>query len=746
MSAKRNHPIKKVISFTLTGAIVAGLAVMPMLSSLNGEQTGTASILCAQVETRDISARLLGGGKLTSEGTVNAQIPAQVKLTEYLVGNGDTVEAGEPIALVDKVSVMSAIASVQETLEELDDQIASAASSSSTTTVKALAGGTVKILYAQTGDQVQDVMLANGCLAVLSLDGLMAVKIQGEFDLSNGENVIFSFPDGASATGQVSSNLKGTLIATVTDSNYTPGDTVTLSTQSGTVLGTGELYILSPWNVTAYSGTVQQVNVTQGTTVTAGRSLFTLKEEGSSVQLQRLLDTRQEYETLMQELFTLYRTGTVDAPCAGIVSGVDSNGTYMLSSDDGTVTVHTLTGNQTLSGATLRLLSDVEIIDPEPTVETPTAPSPEAPTNPGTPTEPTLPEAPTEPDAPTTPTQPEESESPTDPEAPTNPTEPAIPDAPEGQSYFAYPARIEEILSGWMKVKQTAYGYQVTDLTDLPEVNVGTGDLTQEASYGSDLIDDTAFTAGDGVLIVVDMQGNVVLITKIALTSEDSKPDGGTGSGGTPGGSGGMSSGFSSFGGSSAQTEAETMYTLEYLSIASITSQSHMTISITVDELDISRVYIGQEATLTIDALGGEKFQATVTSISASGENSGGNSKFTVELTCEKSGQMLPGMYASAQLTLSTRTDTLSIPVAALEKSGKDTIVYTSCDTETGTLGNPVAVTTGQSDEEYAEILSGLSLGQTVYYSYYDTYQSGETEQPQPGGSGFSFRQMMGGK
>ena len=66
---------------------------------------------------------------------------------------------------------------------------------------------------------------------------------------------------------------------------------------------------------------------------------------------------------------------------------------------------------------------------------------------------------------------------------------------------------------------------------------------------------------------------------------------------------------------------------------------------ITIAELDISKLHVGQAATVSVDALGGEQFDATITEIANSGENEGGNSKFAVEMTLEKSGEMLPGMY-----------------------------------------------------------------------------------------------------
>ncbi len=157
---------------------------------------------------------------------------------------------------------------------------------------------------------------------------------------------------------------------------------------------------------------------------------------------------------------------------------------------------------------------------------------------------------------------------------------------------------------------------------------------------------------------------------------------------------------------------------------------------ILLDEQDISRLYGGQAAMITVDALGGEQFDASVTQIAGTGENSGGSSKFTVELTLEKSGEMLPGMTASAFITVDTALNVPCVPVAALDQDGTKTIVYTSCDETGSTLGTPVAVTTGASDGEYVQIVEGLSEGQTCYYAYYDTL----AESNAPKQSGISFR------
>ena len=201
-------------------------------------------------------------------------------------------------------------------------------------------------------------------------------------------------------------------------------------------------------------------------------------------------------------------------------------------------------------------------------------------------------------------------------------------------------------------------------------------------------------------------------------------------------GTGSFQSGVSGFGGGAVQQEeTEALYSQETVTIASVIPQEKMTVEITVDELDITHISTGQSADVTVDALPGEKFTATVTQIASCGESEGGNSKFSVVLTLEKAGDMLPGMHASVLITLNTVNNVVSVPVAALTEDGTETILYTSYDEETGALGNPVAVTIGVSDEEYAEILSGIDEGAIYYYPYYDTLVIHDT--PDRGGSPF---------
>ena len=291
------------------------------------------------------------------------------------------------------------------------------------------------------------------------------------------------------------------------------------------------------------------------------------------------------------------------------------------------------------------------------------------------------------------------------------------------QTYYGYPAKITQLTEGAAKVMQSKTAYPVTDLKNLPKPEVNEAELTEETVYTGEKVNALLLKEGDLVLVIVDEDGNLIQISSLSAGSSD-KP--GTGGGSKPSGGGGMPSGgisFGSFGGGSQQGQQTSLYSLDKLTVASVTAQEQMTLEITVDELDITKIHVGQSAVVSVDALAGEHFPAVVSRISNSGTNSGGSSKFTVELTLTKNGDMLPNMNASASITLETNQDALCIPAAALTEENGKTVVYTALDEKTGSPCNPVEVTVGAADADFVEILSGLQEGDPVYYAYYEAAQ-----------------------
>ncbi len=323
--------IKRYLTWAGIAALVALLTVMPLLAKREAQADGpTASVLSAQVTRGDIPQALHGGGTLEALGEQEVNLPTGVKITQFLVKNGDTVQAGDPVALVDPVSVMAAITDTWDTMEYLREELEDARDEKVDGTLCATAGGRVKRIFALPGEAVQDVMLRHGCLALLSIDGLMAVKLEVSSPVTTGEQVTVRLGSGSEIPGRVESNLSGEVIVTIEDEGYCAGDPVTVTLSDGATLGKGSLYIHNAWKVTAYSGTVSTISIREEQVLSAGAAMLTLTDRDYEGELRLRASQHREYEELLQRLLSMYESGVITAPCTGTVSGVDEDSPYLL--------------------------------------------------------------------------------------------------------------------------------------------------------------------------------------------------------------------------------------------------------------------------------------------------------------------------------------------------------------------------------------------------------------------------------
>lgn len=173
---------------------------------------------------------------------------------------------------------------------------------------------------------------------------------------------------------------------------------------------------------------------------------------------------------------------------------------------------------------------------------------------------------------------------------------------------------------------------------------------------------------------------------------------------------------------SQTDTKQQDSYTLSECGIYSIAAREMMTIEITVDELDIRNLKVGDKASVTLDAIPGQSFDGEITAIGEEGTYDGGNTKYTVTVSVPKIEQMYTGMSAGI-IVMIREEEYMTIPVASLVEENGKTYVYTMYDEEKGTLDGLKEVTTGVSDGEDVQIVSGLSEGDKVYYRYADSIE-----------------------
>lgn len=802
MDKTKKKNVRRYILWGVLAVVVAGLALLPALARQQDAQDGpVASVLEATVKEGSVQATVRGGGTLEAGDGEDIELPVDVKITEFLVKNGQEVKKGDPVAKIDKVSALTAVTEIRTSMAAVEKQMETYSDEKSASTVTAPAGGRVKAIYANPGDSVTQVLVEHGALALLSLDGRMSVTLTVSSQLIPGDSIPVTLDSGKTVTGRVESNLNGELTVTIADNGYAVGDTVTLEG-----LGSGSLEIHNPWLATAFNGTVFQVNIRLEQTVSSGGSLFTLKDTDYTAQRELLAETHRDYEELLQKLLTWQDTGVITAPCDGLVSGIDTDSTHLLAAEDEELNASLLNADDgdfrlvLLSQVTQTCTGDdkcpLKGTDPNHKEGCPKACKHAASEGVCTASEHftdcimacTRAENPE--DCPATGAHHTDCikaciETTQEHKCPATKyhydgciekcTESAL--SGECPAHIHKKGCIESCISADTPGKCTA-GHHKADCIEscivsksaddpCPATKHKDGCYFQNATYTGQVF--KVVSVGSGVLVgywdstVYDVvktasgwarkdgqpfstnncvqadtisagsgsyqTGDVLLSVTVHKSGENDSPLGlvkiSSGGSQKPGfdlsGLMGMMGGFSmgGYGGTgSSQTQ---LYSLDGDVLLTVTPLDTMTVTIAVDEKDIAGVKTGMTAQLTMNALPDETFEGQVTRVAQTGSGNGGSSKFDVEITLSRESDMLPGMSATAQLTLYEKMDVLTLPVAALRDEGGKTLVYTGKDKKTGEPANPVEVTTGLSDGENVEILSGIDSGTTVYYSYYDT-------------------------
>ncbi|MEL7608268.1 MAG: HlyD family efflux transporter periplasmic adaptor subunit [Bacillota bacterium] len=536
-AAQRKRKKKRITIISVSALVVIAIVVtvLTLRKSVSDRYGSSESnVESAAVTVGSISTTVSGAGTLTDDDVEDVTIPPAVEIDKVVVEEGDTVNEGDRIATVNTASVVSAMADVQDQIDEIDAELASAGGDTVGSTIKAGISGRVKEIYAEQGDDVATVMYNDGALLLLSLDGLMAADIKTEADVASGDTVVVTLSDARTLEGTVESVQDGVATIAVTDDGTALGDAVTIADQDGNKLGAGTLYIHSEFRVTGYAGTISKVNVAENKKVSASTKLFSLTDTSYTANYDTLLKQRASLEEDLGGLIKLYKEGAVFSPISGVIYSVDYD-------EDGS-------------------------------------------------------------------------------------------------------------------------------------------DTSGNADAQADAADASAANAD-------------------AAADSDSS---------------------------------------DAVTVATVCPNATMSVTVDMDESDILSLKEGQEASVTIDSIGDDEFTGTVTEVNKTGASSNGVTVFTVEVTIDKTEQMLAGMSASVDIKIEGVENALLIPDDALQQTSSTSYVYTEYNEETGELGGMVEVTTGLSNGTSVEIKSGLEEGDTVYYDASDEEENqfmfGGMNQSVPGG------------
>lgn len=147
----------------------------------------------------------------------------------------------------------------------------------------------------------------------------------------------------------------------------------------------------------------------------------------------------------------------------------------------------------------------------------------------------------------------------------------------------------------------------------------------------------------------------------------------------------------------------------------------YLSFTMYVDELDIKKVEVGQKVQITADAVEGRTFEGQITKVSINGTTANGATTYPVTVRIDETGELLPGMNVDASVVMAEAKDVLTVPVEAVGRDGQ-ILVKTSDAPEAESDGTLPAgyvyqeVTLGLNDDDYIEIVTGLTEGDQVAY------------------------------
>ena len=157
--------------------------------------------------------------------------------------------------------------------------------------------------------------------------------------------------------------------------------------------------------------------------------------------------------------------------------------------------------------------------------------------------------------------------------------------------------------------------------------------------------------------------------------------------------------------------------------LCTIYDLSYLVMVINVDELQVSNVSVGQSVQVTADAVPDKTYTGTVTRVSMKGSSNGGTTTYPVTVRIDETEGLRPGMNANAEIVIAEAGNALAVPNAAIVRGG---YVLVTKDSPSAANADPdmtapegyvyVPVKIGVSDDDYTQIISGVTGNDTVAY------------------------------
>lgn len=156
----------------------------------------------------------------------------------------------------------------------------------------------------------------------------------------------------------------------------------------------------------------------------------------------------------------------------------------------------------------------------------------------------------------------------------------------------------------------------------------------------------------------------------------------------------------------------------------SVVDLSKLQVKLSIAEVDMAKIALGETAQVTLDALTGKSYTATVSAIAPVGTVSSGVVNYSVMVNItDADADIRPGMTATLAVQVDHRDNVLLVPTRAVKTQNGQKVVTVVADGKTAQK----QVQTGLSSDTMIEVTKGLSEGDEVVVSGTTTTSSRST-------------------
>ena len=298
LKLKRKRTRKTIILSALAVVLLAGgfIAYKTLALKKEDDKAGVLRFRLADISEGEINTTISGSGTLSAKKNTNIAAIADGKVTEIYKQAGDVVSDGEPILKINSDSLEEELAGLYSSLQSTQKRLASTTRERNNLNINAPQAGLIKDILVNSGDASDGVSY----LCRISTDEKMKTVIDAPNSLKKYDTVSLEI-NGAVVSGTVEDILDNKAHIVFDDNSYSVGTPVLVSLNE-LPLGNGVIECNENVVVTAPTGAIDEIKVTENQSIRKNETLFTLKKGTMSDQYKKYYDQEQSYISQIQAL------------------------------------------------------------------------------------------------------------------------------------------------------------------------------------------------------------------------------------------------------------------------------------------------------------------------------------------------------------------------------------------------------------------------------------------------------------